>query len=123
MRTAFGPACVFLVTLGCAASPITAPTTQQVETQFLAHSTPANGSTVTGPVNVLQLKFARPVRLLEVTLDGPDGLSPMMITALAETPDYQIPLQGLTGGNYRVSWRASASSLNYDGVLKFTVRD
>ena len=122
MRTAFGAACIFLALSGCAASPTTALDPQQVETQLLARSTPADGATVAAPVNNLQLKFARPVRLIEVTLDGPDGLSPMMITALAETTDYQIPLPGLTRGKYRVNWRASAAGRSYDGVLNFTVR-
>lgn len=123
MRTAFGAACIFLVTLGCAASPSTAPGTQQAGTQLLARSTPADGATVAAPVDTLQLKFAKPVRLIEVTLDGPDGLSPMMITAPAETTDYSIPLPGLAGGSYRVNWRASASGRPFDGAFTFTVRD
>jgi len=122
MRTSFGAALILLALSSCAASPSTGPDSQQGQTQLLARSTPANGSTVTGPVNNLQLKFARPARLLEVTIDGPDGLSPMMITAAAETTDYQVPLAGLTGGKYRVNWRASASGRSYDGVLNFTVR-
>ena len=123
MRTAFGAACIFLALSGCAAPPSTSPGTQQVETQFLARSTPADGATVAAPVNTLQLKFARPVRLIEVTLDGPDGLSPMMITAVAETTDYSIPLPGLTGGSYRVNWRANASGRPHNGAFTFTVRD
>ena len=122
MRTSYGAA-IFLLTLSsCAASPSNGSETQLGETQLLARSTPADGSTVAGPVNNLQLKFARPARLIEVTLDGPDGLSPMMITAPAETTDYQIPLPDLTGGKYRVNWRASAAGRSYDGVLNFTVR-
>ena len=75
-----------------------------------------------GPVNQLQLHFARPARLLEVTVDGPDGLSPMMITAAGETHDYTIPLPGLGAGAYRVNWRASAAGAPYSGVIGFTVR-
>ena len=123
MRTAFGAAWIFLATMGCAAPPSTAPGPQQAETQLLARSTPANGATVAAPVNAMQLKFAKPVRLIEVTLDGPDGLSPMMITAVAETTDYSIPLPGLPGGNYRVNWRANASGRAYEGAISFTVRD
>lgn len=123
MRTAFGAACVFLLAMGCAASPSTAPGTQQVETEVLARSTPADGATVAAPVNTLLLKFARPVRLIEVTLDGPDGLSPMMITAVAETTEYSIPLPGLSRGSYRVNWRASATGRPHDGAFTFTVRD
>ena len=114
---------VLLALSACAAESSKAPNNQTSQATVLARSTPANGSIVAGPVNNLQLKFARPVRLLEVTLDGPDGLSPMMITAPAETTDYQIPLPGLTGGKYRVNWRASAAGRSYDVVLNFTVRD
>ena len=114
---------VLLALSACAAESSNAPKNQTSQATVLARSTPANGSSVAGPVNNLQLNYARPVRLLEVTLDGPDGLSPMMITAPAETTDYQIPLPGLTGGKYRVNWRASAVGRSYDGVLNFTVRD
>ena len=123
MRTPFAAAFILLALSSCAASPSTGSDTQQAETRLLARSTPGDGSTVSGPVNNLQLKFARPARLLEVTVGGPDGLSPMMITAAAETTDYQVPLPGLTGGKYRVNWRASAAGRSYDGVLNFTVRD
>lgn len=107
----------------CAAQPPGEPQKQVAETDILARSMPADGSIVAGPANQLQLRFARPVRLLEVTLEGPDGLSPMMITAPAEITDYQVPLPGLTVGKYRVNWRASAASRSYEGFLNFTVRD
>ena len=123
MRTAFGAACILFALPGCAASPTTAPGTEQVETRLLARSTPADKATVAAPVNNLQLRFSKPVRLIEVTLDGPDGLSPMMVTAAAETTDYSIPLPGLAGGKYRVNWRASASGRPYDGAFTFNVRD
>lgn len=123
MRTPFGAVCILLMAPGCAASPSAAPAPQQVETRLLARSTPSNGSVVAAPVNTLQLKFARPVRLIEVMLDGPDGQSPMMVTAAAETTDYSIPLPGLAGGKYRVNWRASGAGRSYDGALIFTVRD
>ena len=122
MRTSFGAAFILLILSSCAAAPSTGSETQLSEAKVLARSTPADGSTVAGPVNNL-LKFARPVRLLEVTLDGPDGLSPMMITAVAETTDYSIPLPGLAGGKYRVNWRTSASGRPHDGAFTFTVRD
>lgn len=123
MQTSFAAALALAALSGCAASSPVNTDTQQSQSQLLARSTPANGSTVTGPVNVLQLTFARPARLLEVTVEGPDGLSPMMITAPTETTDYQIPLPGLTSGQYRVNWRASASGRSYDGVLNFALRD
>ena len=81
MRTSCGAAFILFALSSCAVTPSNGSETQLVETQLLARSTPADRSTVAGPVNNLQLEFARPVRLLEVTLDGPGGLSPMMITA------------------------------------------
>ena len=123
MRNACGAAFILFTLSSCVAAPSTGSETQLVETQLLARSTPGDGTTAAAPVNNLQLKFARPVRLLEVTLDGPDGLSPMMITAVAETTDYSIPLPGLAGDKYRVNWRASASGRPYDGTFTFAVRE
>lgn len=123
MQTSFAALLALAALSGCAASPPANADAPQTQTRILARSTPADGATVAGPVNVLQLTFARPARLLEVTIDGPDGLSPMMITAPAETMEYQVPLSGLTSGKYRVNWRASASGRPYDGVVNFTVTD
>ena len=123
MRSAIGACCIFLATLGCAMQPPAASVTRQAEMDVLARSSPADGATAPAPVNALQLWFAKPARLIEVTLDGPDGQTPMMITALAETTYYEIPLPGLTGGKYRVNWRASASGQSHGGVLEFTVRN
>ena len=111
---------LFLASLSsCAAQPAT-PTVARAAT-ILERSTPSEASSVVGPVNQLQLHFARPARLLEVTVDGPDGLSPMMITAVGETSDYTIPLPGLGTGTYRVGWKASAAGAPYSGTISFTV--
>ena len=124
MRTAIAAACIMLTGLGCAASPPTAaPAAQQSEMPLRVRSTPADGATVAGPVDNLELKFTRPVRLIEVTLDGPDGLSPMMVTAASETSDYSLPLPGLTAGRYRVNWRGTAGGRSHQGAFVFTVRD
>ncbi len=104
----------------CAAQPAAEPLARAAN--IFGRSAPTNGSSVAGPVNQLLLHFARPARLLEVTVDGPDGLSPMMITAAGETNDYTIPLPGLGSGAYRVSWKASAAGAPYTGVINFTVR-
>ncbi|MEO7814495.1 MAG: copper resistance CopC family protein [Sphingomicrobium sp.] len=122
MRQVWIPALMMAALPGCAAQTAAAPTTQTTEASILARSTPSNGSTVTAPVNQLALHFARPARLLEVTVDGPDGLSPMMVTAAGETKDYTIPLPGLGAGTYRVNWKASAAGSPYAGVISFTVR-
>ena len=123
MRYDWVPALLLVALSSCAAQPPSGPQKQVAETAILARSTPADGSIVAGPVNQLQLRFARPARLLEVTIDGPDGLSPMMVMAAEETTDYSIPLSGLSSGKYRAKWRASASGRAYEGALTFTVRD
>ncbi len=106
----------------CAAPPAAQPLVQTAETSILQRSTPSNGSSVAGPVNQLTLHFAPPARLTEVTIDGPDGLSPMMITAVGETADYSVPLSGLGPGAYRANWKATAAGVAYSGVIVFTVR-
>ena len=122
MRYDWVPALLLVALSSCAAQPPGGPQKQVAETAILAKSTPTDGSVVAGPVNQLQLRFARPARLLEVTIDGPDGLSPMMITAAGETTDYSVPLPGLGAGSYRVNWKASATGRTYNGMIAFTVR-
>lgn len=89
---------------------------------LLAGSTPANGAQVSGPVNSLELRFAPPARLREVTIAGPDGLMPMMVTATGENAHYSLPLSGLGPGSYTVDWRASAGAREDRGTFAFTVR-
>ena len=122
MRHDWIPA-IFLAALSsCAAQPAAEPIVQAADTSILKRSTPSNGSSVAGPVNQLTLHFARPARLTEVTIEGPDGLSPMMITAAGETVDYAIPLSGLGPGAYRANWKATAAGVAYSGVIGFSVR-
>lgn len=122
MRQVWVPTLFIVALSNCAAQPAAGPPAQASEASILARSTPTNGSRVAGPVNQLQLHFARPARLLEVTVDGPDGLSPMMITAVGETTDYAIPLPGLGAGAYRVNWKATAAGAPYSGTINFTIR-
>ncbi len=122
MRHFWIPPLLLVVLSSCAAQPLSDSPQQVAETSVLARSAPADGSIVAGPVNRLQLVFTRPVRLLEVTLAGPDGLSPMMITAAAETTEYSVPLPGLEKGYYRASWKASGAGRTYGGAIAFTVR-
>ena len=107
---------------GCASQAPQATPAQAGEASILARSTPANGASVAGPVNQLQLHFARPARLLEVTVEGPDGLSPMMITSADETSDYSVPLPDLGAGAYRANWKASTAGRIASGTIAFTVR-
>ena len=122
MRLTWLPALLLVALPACAAQPANGSEPLSAKAGILARSTPANGSTVAGPVNQLQLHFARPARLLEVTVEGPDGLTPMMINSVGETLDYSIPLPSLGGGAYRVNWKASAAGQTLTGAIAFTVR-
>ena len=90
---------------------------------LLASSSPANGATVAGPVNSLELRFSRPARLGEVTVTGSDGSKmPMMVNAVGEVSDYSLPLDGLGAGRYTVDWRATSAGIDYRGEIHFGVR-
>ena len=89
----------------------------------LASSTPAGGSSVKGPLDSLALRFNPAVRLTEITVTGPDGTMPMMVTAVGEVKDYSLPLPGLGAGNHTVNWTAIAAGQSYQGSFEFTVRD
>jgi methionine-rich copper-binding protein CopC len=108
----------------CAAppAPVTAAPATSASASILASSEPASGSTVAAPVNALKLHFNPPARLGEVTVNGPNGLMPMMVTAIGEVADYSVPLPGLGAGNYTVSWKATAGGREYRGAFAFTVR-
>ncbi len=106
---------------GCAAAPTAAPTT--ASQSILQGSTPADGSTVRGPVNSLELRFSPPARLHELTVTGSDGLTmPMMVTAVGEVGSYSIPLSGLGPGTYTVDWRATSAGTGHRGTIRFSVR-
>ncbi|HEU5286053.1 MAG TPA: copper resistance CopC family protein [Sphingomicrobium sp.] len=105
----------------CAAAPPAEPaaTAQSI----LQSSTPADGSTVQGPVDSLELRFSPPARLHELTVTGSDGLTmPTMVTTVGEVPHYSIPLPGLGAGAYTVNWRATAAGASHRGSFRFTVR-
>ncbi|HEU4704437.1 MAG TPA: copper resistance CopC family protein [Sphingomicrobium sp.] len=105
---------------GCAAAPPAAPAAAR---SILQGSVPADGSTVSGPVDSLQLQFSPPARLHELVVTGSDGLAmPVMVTAVGEVPAYSIPLPGLGPGAYTVEWRATAAGTEHRGSLRFTVR-
>ena len=109
----------------CAAVPAAPPvaTPLGVPQSILLSSTPADGSIVRGPVDVLLLRFSPPARLAEVTVTGSDGLTtPMMVTAIGEVPAYTIPLPGVGPGVYTVQWRASVAGAAHSGSFRFTVR-
>lgn len=107
----------------CAASPDSPEAPQSAEQSLLQSATPGPGATVQGPVNQLQLRFSRPVRLDEVTITGSDGTTmPMMVTAAGANANYSIPVSGLGTGTYTVAWRASVDGVPQQGSYRFTVR-
>ena len=108
---------------GCAATSATGnAATQQAPRPLLAGSMPAGNSTVSGPVDTLMLHFNAPARLTEVTVEGPQGLMPMMVTAAGEIEHYSLPLPGLEPGSYIVRWKAIARGVQNAGSFSFTVK-
>lgn len=88
----------------------------------LVRTVPADGATVAAP-QILSLTFREPVRLAEVTITGPSGEMPMMVTSAGEQTDYQLPLVDLEAGTHEVRWRALArDGTALEGRLSFTVR-
>ena len=98
-----------------------ASTEQPANASILAASKPAAGSTVAAPVDELVLHFSPPARLEEVTVAGPDGTMPMMVTAVGEVEHYSLPLSGLGPGRYEVAWRASRRGAQHRGSFGFAV--
>jgi methionine-rich copper-binding protein CopC len=89
---------------------------------LLIQSNPADGASVRAP-RLLSLTFREPVRLAEVTIIGPSGEMPMMITAAGEQRTYSVPLPDLEPGRHEVKWRALAQGgVAHEGRLSFTVR-
>jgi methionine-rich copper-binding protein CopC len=88
----------------------------------IVSSSPNFGTTVTGPVDELRLRFSKPARLLEVTVSGPSGDMPTMVDSAEETYEYSIPLPDLGTGKYEARWRASAAGVESSGRLIFSVR-
>lgn len=109
---------------GCTAQPppVSGSASPQHPLSILASSTPAAGSVVNAPVNLLKLHFNPPARLDEVAIKGPDGLMPMMIHGVGEVPEYSVPVAGLGAGNYAVTWRATSAGREERGNFAFTVR-
>lgn len=112
-------ACASETATAPAATPAAVPATGQ---SILQTSIPAAGSTVKAPVNELMLNFNPPARLDEVTVSGPGGSMPMMVTAVGEVQHYSLPVSGLGPGTYRVNWRATAKGQEHRGSFSFTVR-
>jgi methionine-rich copper-binding protein CopC len=107
---------------GVSDAPPTNAAAPEMAGSILAWSRPAAGSTVSAPVNELQFHFTPPARLGEVTVTGPDGAMPMMVTAIGEVEHYSLPLSGLTAGAFTVDWRASRAGREYRGSFGFSVR-
>jgi methionine-rich copper-binding protein CopC len=90
--------------------------------ELLLRSAPADGASMSTP-QILSLTFEQPVRLAEVTISGPSGEMPMMITAAGLQTAYSIPLPDLEPGPQQVRWRAlTQDGVSHEGRLSFTVR-
>lgn len=93
------------------------------DTSLLASSWPADGATVRGPVERIELNFKRPAALFELTVVGSDGSAmPTMISPAGEVPHYSVPLSGLDPGPYTAAWRARSGGSEHRGKISFTVR-
>jgi len=103
-------------------SPPAPASSHESHGSILVGSSPAAGSTVQGPINELVLNFDPPARLMEVTVTGPEGTMPTMITPVGEVSRYAVPLPGLGPGSYRVDWRASAGGEPHQGSFGFQVQ-
>lgn len=108
---------------GCAAQSAASGTPlRQSASSILVRSIPAPGSAVSGPVDELSLTYDPPARLDELTINGPDGLMPMMVTAAGETDNYLLPLPDLGPGSYTVSWKAFSRGTAHNGSFSFTIK-
>ncbi len=123
---ASAPIAAFALLLGCAQpgppAAFEPPANPGAAASILAWSKPAAGSTVGEPVNELVFHFSPPARLGEVTVTGPDGTMPMMVTAVGEVEHYSLPVSGLEPGRYTVAWKATAGGVAYTGSFGFQVR-
>ena len=116
-------AVAFALAGGCAPPQAAAPAgSAGTEQSILARSNPAAGSTVQAPLNKLELWFNPPARLNEVTVTGPEGTMPMMVTAVGEVEYYSLPTSVTQPGEYTVAWRASAAGQQYRGSFGFMLR-
>ena len=123
LAPAIAAAALSMLLGGCAQPDTAAPLASAVAGQsILANSKPANGATVAGPVNQLELWFSPPAQLGEATVTGPDGMMPMMVTAVGQVGYYSLPLSGLGRGRYTVTWKAAAAGTTYQGSFQFEVR-
>ena len=89
---------------------------------ILLRSSPPAGATVAGPVRELVLHFSPGARLSEVTIIGPEGAMPMMVTSIGEVEHYALPLPDLRQGRYEVAWEAGAGGITHRGKFTFMVR-
>jgi len=108
-----------------APGPASAPTVSIVASgpvDLAVRTSPAAGSTVTGPLNQFLFDFDKPVALGEVLVTGPDGAMPMMLSSAGKQTHFEVPLPGLMAGNYTVAWRASLDGIEKRGSLAFTIK-
>lgn len=111
------------LTGGCdPAQPAPQAASVNAEQGILARSNPGAGTTASAPLDKLELWFSPPARLLEVTVSGPEGMMPMMVTAVGEVGYYSLPVSATAPGDYTVSWRATAAGQEHQGSFRFALR-
>lgn len=114
---------VVSVVSGCAPTQPPAPAASAgAEQSILAKSNPGAGSTDAAPLDKLELWFNPPARLSEVTVSGPEGMMPMMVSPVGEVGYYSLPVSASTPGDYTVGWRASVAGREHEGSFRFVLR-
>jgi methionine-rich copper-binding protein CopC len=109
-----------LVPCACVAQSPSAPASTTAKS-ILVTSSPAAGAVLKNAPESLKLHFNPPARLNEVTVTGPQGSMPMMVEAVGEVGDYDLPLSGMSPGSYTVEWTAISGGKQYSGQFHFKV--
>lgn len=110
-----------LVPCACATPNPSASAPGSTNKSILARSSPAAGAVLTRAPDSLKLHFDPPARLDEVTVTGPKGSMPMMVEAVGEVADYDLPLSGMSPGSYTVEWKAISGANQYSGQFGFKI--
>jgi copper resistance protein C len=99
---------------------LTGATAAQAHTG-LASSNPADGGTVTTPLDAIELRFTGSIGLREVTVTGPDGDSVTSGPAVASGSLVTAPVDLAAAGVHTVAYVvAAADGHALDGSLSFT---
>jgi methionine-rich copper-binding protein CopC len=109
---------------GCTSQAMSGSTVADhgLSASLLERSIPAAGARVRGPVQQIELWFRLPVRLVELTVTGADGLvMPTMLTSVSQVRRYSVPISGLEQGTHTINWRATADGVTHQGAFQFVM--